>query len=457
MTIAAHRNLQVNSPLPLVRRKGCWLGWPRADGGPGMSWHQCRITVFIVTVVLSVGNVGTPASATGSDRNTVIAQYQQIFEPALTVSTGSTASLETCVRGTTSAENQAATLAALNYLRGLAGLRPVKINQAMNRKAQAAALIMSANSALTHWPTKTMKCYSKDGFDAANRGNLILGQPPGANGLAWGTGSRAVLGYFQDQGPNNVNVGHRRWLLWQGLTEVGSGDTSNANVIYLPSPRRTSGTWVSWPTAGFFPRELEPYGRWSLSYPNASFAQARVKMLGPDGESIKLRQYPATYGTGDNTLVWDATLPAIYYEDLQKDFTFSVAVTGIRLPTGKTVSRKWQTTLVAAAATEGWEAYPNNQIQGLPVPIRPGAISQSSGGDSRQGEIIVGYLTRHLSSAACLAPHRAYYARLGWTLSDVLVSADGHSMTATKGASRLEITAAASPPYFCYALVEFRV
>ena len=61
--------------------------------------------------------------------------------------------------------------------------------------------------------------------DGAASSNLFLGF----------VGVDAMWGYIADWGDTNVDVGHRRWLVCPGSTQVGLGD--------VPAPR--SGTWAS--------------------------------------------------------------------------------------------------------------------------------------------------------------------------------------------------------------------
>lgn len=320
-----------------------------------------RLALLAFAVLLSLGLLPPVSAATpAADRERVISEYQSMLEPLLMVPTGSTANARKCRAGTISAENATATLKAVNYVRRLAALPAVKLNAKLSKKAQAAALFMSANDYLTHRPPRSGRCWSQSAYDGASHGNLYLGWSSGSlrGALFQSTGPRAVVGYMVDPGENNRPVGHRRWIMYQQLLEVGTGDSQNSNSLYVVSgnqrPKRGN-KWVAWPTAGYFPRELEPEGRWSLSYPGASFAAAKVSATGPDGAPLKVTRYSPRNGYADNTLVWQVRLPAAYRAYDAADFTVSVRVSGIRLPSGKTVSHSWTTTLIKAAAFPDWE------------------------------------------------------------------------------------------------------
>jgi len=319
------------------------------------TWLKTGVSILAASMIVLVASTTGVTAATSSDvttnlnKTTVINDYQNRLEPLLSVPTGWTGNVETCKAGTTSTENQKATLSAVNYIRGLAALKPVKLNPTQSKQAQKSALIQSASGWLSHTPDKSSACWTKGGFEGASHGNLFLSSGYDDE-LAPSTGARAVVGYMEDSGGNNIRVGHRRWILFSGLKTIGSGDTDNANTLVVISPKYTpqrGSTFTPWPTAGYFPRELEPLGRWSLTSPNSNFTKAKVTVTTPDGP-VKINQHCAENGYGDNTLVWDMELPEGYRTDPIADYPVEVKVTGIRLPNGSTVKRAWTTTLVHA-------------------------------------------------------------------------------------------------------------
>jgi uncharacterized protein YkwD len=323
------------------------------------------LAVVVIAVVLIAAAPGAAAgpvvAAEPGDRAQVIERYRSVLEPLLRIPTGFSGNVAGCDPGTISQANADATLAAVNYVRGLAQLPPVVLNLRRSAEAQASALIMAANGSLTHAPEKDARCWTKAGYDGASHGNLSLGwsDPPAA--VLQSTGPRAVLGYLEDPGASNDFAGHRRWLLWQGLAEIGTGDTDVSNtIVVIPEDfaAHRGTAWVPWPSAGAFPRELEPSGRWSLSYPNADFSRARIKMTGPDGTSIKARVNPIRSGYADNTIVWEAALPSSYRVAPDVDYPVTVTVSGVRLPGGKVVKRTWTTTLVRATSGPSLRARP---------------------------------------------------------------------------------------------------
>ena len=230
-------------------------------------------------------------------------------------------SLSSCLPGASSATSNAATLSALNYVRSLAGLAPVTLSPTMNASAQRAALIMSANGALSHTPPSSWKCYSSSGATAASRSNLALAYPSIKSG-------QIVDLYMDDPGSTNVAVGHRRWVLNPFATVMGTGSTNTANALtvigptnrYRPNPR-----WVGWPTAGYFPNAIEPNGRWSLSAGNSRISFAKARVLVFKGTSrVYVHKYAVHTGYARPTIVWQ--MPSGF----SKTGTYRVVVKNIR-------------------------------------------------------------------------------------------------------------------------------
>jgi uncharacterized protein YkwD len=285
------------------------------------------------------------------NRQAVIDAYLTQLKPGLKVPTGWTGNTLNCIAGATSKENKAASLTALNYVRAMADLPPVKLNSTLTKQAQAGALISEANRRLTHTPSSRSLCYSRDGYRGTSRGNISLGFTNNLGELSGATGARVVAGYMTDDGELNKPVGHRRWILYPRLTEVGLGDTDYANNMVVMGGKTTvpKSQWVTWPTAGYFPRELEPQGRWSISYANADFKNASVSVKTPDGLVSPIKR-TIRNGYADNTLAWDMQLPK-GYNATNADYEVSVTVTKI-LVGKKYVTRTYKVNFVQADPKE---------------------------------------------------------------------------------------------------------
>ena len=219
-----------------------------------------------------------------------------------------TGSHESCDPGTTSPDFQQAVLRRINYFRAMAGVPDdVLFSEESNLQAQAAALLMSVNYNLDHTPPESWTCYSDLAYQGASSSNLFLG----ING--WD----AITGYMRDSGSSNDAVGHRRWILNPQTRVMGSGDipatdsypASNALVVfddYLRTPRpETRDDFVAWPPPGYVPYPVV-FTRWSFSYPDADFSEAKVEMSW-EGEELSITQAPIYDGYGENTIVWQLT------------------------------------------------------------------------------------------------------------------------------------------------------
>lgn len=256
------------------------------------------------------------------DRQSVATAYRDRLVPKLAVTNSWNGDVAGCRAGTVDPVHQQATLDTINWFRGFVGLSPVTFDPVYDAKAQKAALMMQAKGQLSHYPDPAWSCYSTEGAEAAGRSNLYLGIS---------SGPAAIAGYISDPGPNNTAVGHRRWILDPTRLTMGSGTTSRANALWVlgeSRPLPTNPAVVAWPAAGFFPVQLEPAGRWSLSIPKADFSGSTVAVRDDRGISYGVTVHPVVPNRGQNTLVWQVsgldTSPTV------GDRSYTVSVGGIR-------------------------------------------------------------------------------------------------------------------------------
>ena len=278
-----------------------------------------------------------PVSLPGDDLGTATALFQSTILPAVMVPNDWNGSVENCDAGETSAAYTEATITAVNYMRAQVGVPPVVLRQDTVRFAQEAAFMMLANAKLSHYPGTDWKCYTTAGASAAAVSNIAMGQ----------AGATAVRGYMADLGDNNTAVGHRRWILDRSVTAMGSGSTGFSNALVV-----AAGPWgvpgegfIPWPAAGFFPGDLEPGGRWSLTYYGADFSAAKVS-LSVGGKPVAVTQLPLERGAAGATLVWewDAKSEVGQYPALG---TVEVLVSGIKMPSGATQDYAYTVKLVS--------------------------------------------------------------------------------------------------------------
>ncbi|MEN9677232.1 MAG: hypothetical protein RIS76_3128 [Verrucomicrobiota bacterium] len=242
--------------------------------------------------------------------NTASREESRVFFNAVYLSSENqlshwTGDIPTGNAGTNSPEFLESLLVRINYFRAMAGVPGnVILDDVLSRKAQQAALMMSAARQLSHFPTPDWPVYTQEGAEAAAHGNIALSF----------SGVSAVDGYMSDFGANNAAVGHRRWLLYpqtrrMGIGSVDSDDTfpaANAIWVHDPAPSPTRPTvrdlFVAWPPPGYVPYRLA-FSRWSFSHPGANFSQAQVSMLS-NGVPLGIRLEGEAAGYGENTLVW---------------------------------------------------------------------------------------------------------------------------------------------------------
>lgn len=254
--------------------------------------------------------------------------------------------------GDTSDLFKEAVLLRINFYRAMAGIpADIIFVDDLNQAAQMTALIMSGNDNISHFPHLAGfgNYLSADGIQGAADSNLAIGS----------YGPDSVDGYMQDKGSGNTAVGHRRWLLYPPMIEMGTGDAPGgeipaeaqagipgdsttvrrANAIHVFSPNNF-GTfpdidfpYVAFPQEGYVPYHIV-HPRWSFAIDGANFSAASISMT-RDGSPIAavLEPYDAP-GLGSNTLVW-------VYDGLNannshthakpdSDVTYSVTIDGIQ-------------------------------------------------------------------------------------------------------------------------------
>ncbi|HYV30350.1 MAG TPA: CAP domain-containing protein, partial [Candidatus Binatia bacterium] len=231
--------------------------------------------------------------------------FNTVYAASQGFSIGWTGDLTTCSPGSTDPAFRDLVALRINYYRAMAGVPAgIVFDSTFNTKDQAAALIMSANNALDHYPATTWACYSSDGYEGAGNSNIAL-----AN-----AGPDAVSAYIEDFGANNAAAGHRRWLLYPQTQLMGTGDVPDTganyagNAVwvqdghYYDARPATRDSFVSWPPPGFVPYPVV-FARWSISFPDASFIGATVTMAS-NGVNVAVTKEPLSSSIGEPTLVW---------------------------------------------------------------------------------------------------------------------------------------------------------
>jgi len=228
--------------------------------------------------------------------------------------TGSTAS---CDAGSYSAAGISSTLDSINLYRELAGLPAVSDSAERNAAAQECALMQQAAGYLNHYPQPGAPCYTASGASAAGQSNLAM-----AESVA------AVDMYMEDPG-NSTTLGHRRWLLSNGLGPVGVGSTSGASCLWvLYGSGGGTERWTAWPPPGLFPYQavstsyssIDATG-WSIQSDSVNLNSATVTVRSggqelPVAVSSLLANYGSSYAISIIPQGWSSQAGVVYEVEL---------------------------------------------------------------------------------------------------------------------------------------------
>ena len=191
-------------------------------------------------------------------------------------------SVSSCSAGEVSSAGMDNALLQVNLFRWLSELPPVTTSESLNAKAQACSLMMDANNTLSHNPSSNFSCYTSEGAQAASSSNLS--PYPGVY---------SVELYMSDPG-NETTLGHRRWILSDGLGPIGLGSTSDFSCMWVHGGSGTdSRPWTAWPPAGIVPLDINVLGwadledtGWSLQSDSIDLDNATVTITRDDGTDV---------------------------------------------------------------------------------------------------------------------------------------------------------------------------
>lgn len=232
-----------------------------------------------------------------------------------------------CQPGTLSDQAMDNAVRLVNLYRHFAGLPAVNHDPALSEKAQACALIMAANKALSHTPSKSWKCWSEGGSFAAKKSNISTAPAV-----------RSVDRYMIDSGNNNAaTLGHRRWILSRSLGPIGVGSTvSSASCLYVIGGKgKVNKAWTTWPPPGPIPvAAIRPYKGgnldqtgWSVQSDTINLNFAKVK-VSSDGATLPVKARVLKGGYGSKYAI--AFVPQGWASAAGQ--TYTVEVSGISAP-----------------------------------------------------------------------------------------------------------------------------
>ena len=307
--------------------------------------------IGVMTVSALIGLTPTTTSSQSTwidtaDRQAVIEAYESEFNRSVPDIGWIGGDIDSCRAGVSAQGYRKVTIRRVNYYRAMAGvIAGVVENYDYSELAHETAMMMSAQGELSHDPSPSYRCYSKDGHTGAANSNLYLGR----------SGPRAIDGYIEDPGESNTDVGHRTTILHPPTVQMGVGNVApsgagrEANALWVfddhvfnetaqtGRPRvREQRRFVAWPPRGFVPAELV-HPRWSITMADVDFSHAEVVMyrhFGDDSGSVPLTVVDRIGAPGHvplPTIVWEPQIDPS--ED--HDTYYTVIVRDIRAQDGK--------------------------------------------------------------------------------------------------------------------------
>jgi S-layer homology domain len=251
---------------------------------------------------------------------------------------------------------------AVNFYRYLAGLPDdVTLDWSLEPQVQTAALVNAVNNRMSHDPEKP-EGMEQAMFDLGNEG-------AGSSNLFYNsfTFYDNVRGYMSDSDARNIDrVGHRRWILNPSMSKTMFGmvynNQSPHSTMYAFDSSRpdesVSYSYVSWPSAGYFPIEMfEPTDAWSVSMNVDRFDHTRTddiqvtltrerdqrtwtldrNDIDPNGQFFQVE-------TSRFGIPFAVIFRPVNLDQLQEDDVFRVRIAGLYEKSGKSTEVTFTTT-----------------------------------------------------------------------------------------------------------------
>lgn len=205
-----------------------------------------------------------------------------------------TGDVDTCEHGDFSESGRDDTVKLVNLYRYLADLPAIDHEAGRDAMSQECALMMHANGGLSHNPPASWACYTDDGATAAGRSNI-----------ATTPGVASIDLYVVDPG-NATTLGHRRWILSNGLGPIGVGSTSAYSCLWvIGGSGDGNNAWTAYPPPGPFPFEaVEPTFRsidetgWSVQSESIDLGGAQVTVTANGQDMpVQVTQLLPNYGS----------------------------------------------------------------------------------------------------------------------------------------------------------------
>ena len=188
------------------------------------------------------------------------------------------------VAGSLSTAAKQAALKRVNALRRIAGLSSVTLDEELCRKAQHAAVLMTA----TNYASGSGKAHEPEHPAGMPADFYALGKEGAANSNLYRATELLVAVDFWMDDPGNKNLpllGHRRWQLNPALGKIGFGysagtDSYNPCSVEWVTDKSGKGLdfdFVAWPASGNFPVDIFGINApWSVSLNTEKYQQPTV-------------------------------------------------------------------------------------------------------------------------------------------------------------------------------------
>lgn len=249
-----------------------------------------------------------------------------------------------CRTGTLKASVKADVLTRINAIRAVHRLPQVTYSDADDIQAADSSLMMAANSALSHTPPTTWKCYTAAGAAGAGSGNLYGGVT--SPFLRWYSEDDYIGGWLTEIA--SPNIGHRRWILDPFLGKISYGrvaqvlaDGARADAATLKVFNFTGGTT---PPVGLPPFVAYPYGDYTARYMDGTAWLSFSVIAGTSGRgassAVRFANAQVSVTSGGTTLAVSSVqhdndgygLPNVIQwktAGLQNGVTYTVSITGV--------------------------------------------------------------------------------------------------------------------------------
>lgn len=285
-------------------------------------------------------------------------------------------------------------LDTVNFLRGVAGLSPVRGSEIYDYQCQHAAVLLSALDYVDHNAPKPDDM-DRNFYDSAHIGTMS-GNIARFNWMRGGILSEGVAYFVRDDGDQNLPVmGHRRWVLNPQMAATGFGLANSASgmsyvVMYAHDLGAPEADWssVRWPAPGAFPAELmHEHLAWSVSLNPEIYdlaASDPVVTLSEERLGLAFRFRPAEgagdgfcrvslegYGAG-GCIIFRPDFEGTGFTDYLQNQRWHVKIDGLKTSDGAQTGMEYAVEMISLYAQDA----ANIEIDPLEASLAPGAAMQ---------------------------------------------------------------------------------